>query len=71
MLLECLDEVRVTHDGAEYLFEERARFGYVYEVPDELGEKAVATGKCREILVDENHPYTGPTPEAPTYRKAV
>lgn len=49
MFLECVDEVRVRHDGREHLFEERARFGYVYEVPDELGKAAIATGKCLEV----------------------
>ncbi len=59
MVLECIDEVRVDHDGKQYLFEERDRFGYVYEVDADLGAEALATGKCVELT-----DYDGPT-EAP------
>ncbi len=49
MFIECHDEVRVQHAGKEHLFEERRLFGYVYNVPDDLGKAAIATGQCREV----------------------
>ena len=62
MILECIDEVRVDHDdGKRYLFEERDRFGYVYEVDEALGEMALATGKVVELT-----DYEGPT-EIPSW----
>jgi len=56
MFIECREEVRVPHAGREHLFEERGLYGYVYDVPDELGKAAIATGKCRELKG-----YKGPT----------
>lgn len=63
MIIECLDQVRVSYDEKEFLFEDG--FGYVYQIDAALGAKAVATKKCREIVVDEEHPYKGPVPESP------
>ncbi len=71
MILECRNDVRVTHGDYEYLFESTEDFGYVYEVPDEVGKAAIATGQCREIVVDEEHPYKGPTPEIPSRSRVV
>lgn len=65
MFVECLDEVRVSHDGREYLFEERKQFGYIYEVADELGTAAIATGKCRAVK-----DYQGPV-ELPSSKLIV
>jgi hypothetical protein len=55
MFIECYDECRVQHGGRTYLFEERARFGYVYKVDEELAKAATATGKCAEV-----RDYKGP-----------
>lgn len=60
MHLECLEECRVPHEGREFLFEETDRFGYVYEVDNELGQKVLATGKCQQLK-----DYKGPV-ETPT-----
>lgn len=49
MFIECLEECRVQHGGREYLFEERKRFGYVYEVDEDLAKAAIATGNCLEV----------------------
>lgn len=65
MIIECLSEVRVPYKGYDYLFEERDIYGYVYEVDEKLGKEAIATGECQEIVVDDEHPYTGPKPETP------
>jgi hypothetical protein len=46
MKIKCLTETRIVHNNREYLFEE---FDYLYEVDDELGAKALATGNFVEI----------------------
>lgn len=68
MKLTCLDECRVLHKGLVYSFEETSLSGCVYEVDETLGNKAVATKKCVAIVEDEEHPYSGPTPVAPSIR---
>ena len=71
MILECLFDVRVPHAGAEHLFESRRDFGYVYDVAGGLGAQALATKKCVEIPVDDEHPYKGPAPEIPSHSPIV
>lgn len=56
MFIVCHDECRVQQQGREYLFEEQARFGYVYKVDEELAKAAIATGKCTEV-----RDYKGPS----------
>lgn len=49
MFIQCVEECRIEHGGRVYLFEETARFGYVYKVDEDLGKAAIATGKCSEV----------------------
>ncbi len=65
MIVDCSDEVRVVHDGKEYLFEEKHLFGYTYEVPEALGKAAILTGKVHEVkgykgLTEEPRKYAIP-----------
>ncbi len=76
MFIECFDECRVQHGGRSYLFEERARFGYVYKVDEDLAKAAIATGKCGEVR-DYKGPYELPSstpvsaPETPPAASAT
>lgn len=56
MFVECVVECRVPHDGRIYLFEEKASFGYVYKVDEDLCKAACATGNCVEVK-----DYKGPS----------
>ena len=64
MKIECTEEFRLVHEGREYLFEERAAFGYVYQVGAQLGNAAIATGKCRKVEgnVQAEAPWSNPVP---------
>ncbi|KKL62573.1 hypothetical protein LCGC14_2183840 [marine sediment metagenome] len=73
MKLKCLDEYRTDVGGRMVVFEETHKFGYIHEVPDELGEELLATGKFAVASEAEIEAGTlevlefpsGPAPEPP------
>lgn len=71
MFLRCLDEYRTEIEGRPVVFEETHKFGFIYAVDDELGEKLIATGKFApasekeaETLPVDLDLRTPPEPEA-------
>jgi hypothetical protein len=65
MILKCLIDCQVTAGNKEYVFENIDDSPNIYETSTQVGKAAVATGKCQEIVVDDDHPYDGPVPELP------